>query len=300
MGKRAGRTSTREARDRVLAQAEVILGGWPFPLDLRARSPRLRWFHQRPAGASNLQRGDLWASDVTVTTSRGQGNTGAMAEYVLACFLQFARGLHCAYRDRQRQHFEHGPYRPILIEGKTVCVVGAGGIGQAVGRLCAAAGMRVVGTRRHVSAGDALPPGFSRLEGPECLHALLGESDFVAVCCQWTPETTGLIGRSAFSAMRSGTVLVNVARGEIIDEEALIAALAAGTLRGVGLDVYVGEFEHAPDARLWQDERVMISPHVSGGTDVAQHRVVEVFCDNLRAYLDGRPLINVIDWRRGY
>jgi phosphoglycerate dehydrogenase-like enzyme len=100
--------------------------------------------------------------------------------------------------------------------------------------------------------------------------------------------------------MRRGTVLVNVARGEIIDEEALIAALAAGTLRGVGLDVYIGEFEHAPDPRLWQDERVLITPHVSGGTDVAQHRVVEVFSDNLRAYLDGRPLANVIEWARGY
>ena len=299
MGKRDGHASTREERDRLLAQAEVILGGWPFPLDLRARSPRLRWFHQRPAGASNLLRGDLWGSDVTVTTSRGQGNTGAMAEYVLACFLHFARGLHRAYRDRVRQHFEHGPYRPILIEGKTVCVVGAGGIGQAVGRLCAGAGMRVVGTRRHVAAGDALPPGFSRVEGPAHLHALLGESDFVAVCCQWTPETTGLIGHSAFAAMRPGAVLVNVARGEIIDEEALMVALASGKLRGAGLDVYVGEFEHAPDARLWQDERVLITPHVSGGTDVAQHRVVEVFCDNLRAYLDGRPLANVIDWERG-
>ena len=113
--------------------------------------------------------------------------------------------------------------------------------------------------------GDALPSGFSRLERPEHLHTLLGESDFVAVCCQWTPETTGLIGHAAFAAMRPGTVLVNVARGEIVDEEALIAALAAGKLRGVGLDVYLGEFEHAPDRRLWQDERVVITPHVSGG-----------------------------------
>jgi len=299
LGKRPCPTSTRAERDRLLAQAEVILGGWPFPLDLRARAPRLRWFHQRPAGASNLLRGDLWGSDVCVTTSRGHGNTRPMAEYVLACFLHFARGLHRAHRDRQRQHFEHGTYRPIQVEGKTVCVIGAGGIGQAVGSLCAGAGMRVVGTRRHVSAGDLLS-GFSRLESPAHLHTLLGESDFVAVCCQWTPETTGLIGREAFAAMRSGTVLVNVARGEVIDEEALIAALAAGKLRGVGLDVYLGEFEHAPDRRLWQDERVLITPHVSGGTDVAQHRVVEVFADNLRAYLDGRPLANVIDWARGY
>src|SRR5215470_9606816 len=289
LGKRPPPPSTRAERDRLLAEAEIILGGWPFPLDLRVRSPRLRWFHQRPAGASNLLRGDLWGSDVTVTTSRGQGNTGAMAEYVLACFLHFARGLHRAYRDQQRQRFEHWSYRPVLIEGKTVCVVGAGGIGQAVGRVCAAAGMRVLGTRRHVAAGEALPVGFSRVESPERLHSLLAESDFVAVCCQWTPETTGLIGHAAFAAMRPGTVLVNVARGEIVDEEAMIGALASGKLRGVGLDVYVGEFEHAPDPRLWRDERVLITPHVSGGSDVRQHRSVEVFSENLRAYLDGRP-----------
>jgi len=300
LGKRRGPSSTREERDRLLSQAEVILGGWPFPLDLRVRAPRLRWFHQRPAGASNLRRGDLWGSDVTVTTSRGYGNTRAMAEYVLACFLHFARGLHRANRDRQRQSFEHGAYRPVLIEGKTVCVVGAGGIGQEVGALCAGAGMRVVGTRRHVLPGGVLPAGFSRLETPEHLHELLGESEFVAVCCQWTPETTRLIGHEAFAVMRPGTTLVNVARGEIIDEEALIAALEAGRLRGVGLDVYDGEFEHAPDPRLWQDERVVITPHVSGGTDVAQHRAVEVFSENLRAYLEGRPLANVIDWTRGY
>ena len=300
LGGRPGPPSTRAERDRLLAEAEVVLGGWPFPLDLRARAPRLRWFHQRPAGASNLLRGDLWGSDVTVTTSRGHGNTRAMAEYVLACFLHFARGLHRAATDRARRQLEHGAYRPVLLEGKTACVVGAGGIGREVGRLCAGAGMHVIGTRRHASPGDALPAGFSRLESGERLHAQLAESHFVAVCCQWTPETTHLIGREALAAMRPGAVLVNVARGEIVDEAALIAALAAGRLRGVGLDVYDGEFERPPDPRLWQDERVLITPHVSGGTDVAQHRGVDVFADNLRAYLAGRPLTNVIDWARGY
>jgi phosphoglycerate dehydrogenase-like enzyme len=100
--------------------------------------------------------------------------------------------------------------------------------------------------------------------------------------------------------MRPGAILVNVARGEIIDEAALIAALAAGRLRGVALDVYVGEFEHEPDRRLWDDERVLITPHVSGGSDVPLHRGIDLFCDNLRAYLDGRPLTNVIDWAEGY
>jgi phosphoglycerate dehydrogenase-like enzyme len=223
-----------------------------------------------------------------------------MGEYVLASLLYFARGLHHAGRDRQRHRFDHRTYRPLLLEGKTLCVVGAGGIGQEVGRLCASAGMRVIGTRRRVAADTALPPGFSRLEGAGRLHTLLEESDAVAVCCQWTPKTTGLIGREAFAAMKPGTILVNVARGEIIDEEALIAALAAGTLRGVALDVYLGEFEREPDRRLWDDERVLITPHISGGSDVARHRGVQLFCDNLRAYLDGRPLTNVVDWTDGY
>ncbi len=300
LGERAGSIGSRQERDQLLARAEIVLGGFPFPLDLRARAPRLRWFHQLPAGASNLLRGDLWGSEVIVTTSRGHGNTRAMAEYALASLLHFARGLHHASGDRQRHRFDHRPYRPLLLQGKTICVVGAGGIGQEVGRLCAGAGMRVIGTRRRVAAHAALPAGFSRLESPERLHALLGESDGVVVCCQWTRETTKLIGPEAFAAMKPGAILVNVARGEIIDEEALIAALAAGRLRGVALDVYVGEFEHEPDRRLWDDERVLITPHVSGGGDVRQHRGIDLFCDNLRAYLDGRPLTNVVDWADGY
>ena len=293
-------TSSRDERDRLLSTAEVVLGGWPPLLDLRARAPRLRWFHQTPAGASNLLRSDLWGSDVTVTTSRGYGNTRAMAEYVLACFYNFARGLHQAYRDRLQHRFDHRSYRPISLEGKTVCVVGAGGIGRDVGEICAKVGMRVIGTRRRVIPGDALLPGFTRLEPPDRLYAMLPESDCVAVCCQWTPETAKLIGREAFAAMKAGAILVNVARGEIIDEEALIVALAEGKLRGVALDVYVGEFEHEPDHRLWDDPRVLITPHVSGNTDLAQHRGVDLFCDNLRAYLASRPLINVIDWSSGY
>lgn len=298
--RRSSPKTERGERERLLARAEVILGGWPFPLDLRSRSPRLRWFHQRPAGASNLLRGDLWGSDVLVTTSRAHGNIGPMAEYILACFLYFSRGLHRAAIDRQQQEFDHRAYQPVDLAGKTACIVGVGGIGSGAGRLCAAAGMRVVGTRRQAPVNDPLPPGFTRVAGAGELHSLLQESSFVAVCCPWTKETTHLIGRAAFDVMRSGTVLVNVARGEIVDEDALLEALAVGKLRGAALDVYEGEFERAPDPRLWQDPRVLLTPHVSGGTDVVQHRGVELFCENLRAYLDGRPLTNVIDWDRGY
>src|SRR6202790_2586828 len=105
---------TREERDRLLADAEIILGGWPFPLDLRARAPKLKWFHQRPAGASNLLRGDLWGSDVIVTTSRGAGNTLAMAEYAVAGILYFAKGFPRAALDRGAGAFSPRAYRPLL------------------------------------------------------------------------------------------------------------------------------------------------------------------------------------------
>src|SRR5262249_34494846 len=199
----AAGSGTREERDRLLAEAEVILGGWPFPLDLRARAPKLKWFHQRPAGASNLLLGDLWGSDVTVTTSRGAGNTLAMAEYAIAGILYFAKGLDHAVIDREAGGFDHRAYRPLLIEGKTAC--GAGGMGGDVGRLCAALGMRVVGTRRTAPrAAETLPEGFSELCGAAELDRLLPQSDFVIVCCQWTPETTRLFNRKRFALMKQG------------------------------------------------------------------------------------------------
>jgi phosphoglycerate dehydrogenase-like enzyme len=300
LGDRKYPATTLEQRNCVLASAEVILIGWPPVKDLRVRAPLLRWVHETPAGASNLFDTDLWGSDVVVTTSRGLTNRRPMAEYVLASCLHFSRGLHLSYRDRQRHRFDHRTYDPLLIRDKTVCIVGAGGIGQEVGKLCSAAGMRVVGSRRQVVPGAALPPGFARLESADALYDLLRESDFVVVCCPWTRETTHLINRAAFTAMKPGTVLVNIARGEIVDEQALRDALRDGKLRGVALDVYDGEFERPPTAELWDDERVVITPHVSAVADVSEHLGIKLFCENLVCYLEGCPLENVIDWRRGY
>ena len=298
---KANGTGSRAERDRLLGAAEVILSGWPYPLDLRARAPKLKWLHQRPAGASNLQLGDLWRSDVTVTTSRGAANPLPIAEFAVAAILYFLKGLQRAPLDRAAGAFDFRAYKPLLVEGKTACVVGAGGIGLEVGRLCAALGMRVVGTRRSAPpAGAPLPRGFSALGGAAALDGYLADSDIVAVCCQWTPETTKLFDRARFAAMKQGSVIVNVARGEIIDEDALAEALARDHLRGAALDVYVGEFDGPPAARLWNDPRVLITPHISASSDQERHRGTEIFCANLRAYLDGQPLANVIDWDRGY
>jgi glyoxylate/hydroxypyruvate reductase A len=289
---------TRVQRDQMLAAADIVLGTWPFPLDLRARAPRLKWFHQRPAGASNLLRGDLWGSDVTVTTSRGSASSLAIAEYAVAGMLHVAKSLYRPALERSAGVLNARSYRPMLLGGKTACIVGAGGIGAEAGRLCAGLGMHVVGTRRHKPAG--LSPGFSEIGGAGDLDRLLPAADVVIICCQWTPETNRLFNAARFAAMRPGSILVNVARGEIVDEDALAEALERDHLRGAALDVYVGEFEHNPPPRLWADPRVMITPHTSGQSDEDRHGGIELFCENLRAWLDGRPLRNVIDWERGY
>jgi phosphoglycerate dehydrogenase-like enzyme len=246
-----------------------------------------------------LLRGDLWGSDVVVTTSRGGGNTLAIAEYAVAGIMQLAKGLHRAAVDRQARQFAARQYRPWLIEGKTACVVGAGGIGLDVGRLCAALGMRVVGTRRRKPDGP-LPPGFAEIGGADELDRFLPDADVVAICCQWTPETDKLFDAARFAAMKPGAIVANVARGEIVDDEALADALASNHLRGAVLDVYTGEFEHPPPERLWSDPRVIVTPHISGNSDQDRHAGTEIFVRNLRAWTGGEPMHNVIDWEAGY
>ncbi|HAA93583.1 MAG: hypothetical protein CMM48_03515 [Rhodospirillaceae bacterium] len=289
---------TRDERDALLAEAEIVFAGWPYPTDLRSRTPNLKWFHQQPAGANNLIKSDLWRSDVIVTTSRGYGNTLGIAEFAIGGLLYFAKSAHFAVRDRANGQFHKPDYTSLLLQDKTLCVIGAGGIGAHVGRLAAGLGMRAVGTKRQPNSD--LPEGFAEIRPPDGLQELLSESHFVAVCCQWTPETDGIMDEAAFAAMKPDGVISNIARGEIVDEDAMLNALDSGHLRGAALDCYVGEFEHPPSERLWQHPKILITPHCSGKSDVSLRRHTDVFCKNLRALLDGQPMINRIDWETGY
>ena len=289
--------SSKLERDKLLCVANIIIVGFPFPLDIKSRSPNLKWVHQRPAGSSNMLRGDLWNSGVLVTSSRGYANNLPIAEYTLAGILHFAKGVNIAGTERSNKKFEASKYKPTLLSGKTICVVGVGGIGREVGRLCSAVGMRVIGTRRSGENGNA---DFEKIYPAHDLMKILPESDFVAICCQWTPDTEKLINREAFNAMKQGAVLINIARGEIIDETALIEALEENKLRGVVLDVYRGEFNHAPDFRLWNDSRVLITPHISAASDINSHKGNELFLRNLNRYLRGEELENIINWKLGY
>ena len=286
----------------VLAQAEVLLVGYPVLDGLAARSPRLVWAHHTQAGVSNLAGTDLWDSGVTLTSSRGVVAATAIAEYALAAAAHFGRGLHEAARQKAAGQFTREGYAMSTLRGATMGVIGLGGIGREVARLARAVGMRVIGTRRSVTVplrdadeADLVLPAGRLLE-------VAAESDFLVVCSQLTAETRGLVNAAVFAAMKPSAVLINVARGEEVDEDALVEAVSAGQIRGAVLDVYAGELAgQPPRPELVELPQILLTPHISGRGDTNMAGPLrKLFAENLRRYLNGQPLLNVVDRARGY
>jgi phosphoglycerate dehydrogenase-like enzyme len=288
--------------ERVLESAEVILVGYPVPPGIAQCAPRLRWVHHTQAGVSNLHGTDLWESGVILTSSRGAVAATGIAEYVMAGVSYFARGLDEAVRQKAGCEFHRSGYHLRPLTGAAIGVVGLGGIGREVARLARAAGMKVIATRRSVVTPQADNDGVDLLLPAADLLGLAAASDYVAVCAQLTTQTRGVLGARVFAAMKPGTVVINVARGELIDEDALVAALQDGRIRGALLDVYDGELDGRPPRReLVELSQVILTPHISAGGDPAGHEPAKLlFADNLRRYLDGQPLRNQVDRARGY
>jgi len=219
-----------------LADAEVLVVGMPVPPTLLPFAPAARWAHHTQAGVSNLLGSDLWASTIMLTSSRGSVGVAPIAESAMAGIFYFARGLDIAIRDQQagtftrRSYLGDGAMRTLT--GATIGIVGYGGIGRALGQLARSAGMRVIANRRSVSAAQLDVDGADLLLPVSELERLLAESDFVVICSQLTPETRGMFDAEVFAAMKPGSVLVNIARGEEVHTDALVGALRSGHLRG--------------------------------------------------------------------
>jgi phosphoglycerate dehydrogenase-like enzyme len=305
-GRRAGQGGTAAADPGLLAdilgQAEVLLVGYPVPQGLAARCPRLAWAHHTQAGVSNLAGTDLWASEVTLTSSRGAMAATAIAEYALSAAAYFARGLHEGARQKAAGQFSRAGYEMLTLRGATMGVIGLGGIGQEVARLSRAAGLRVIGTRRSVTAPLPDTNGADLVLPADRILEVAAESDFLAVCSQLTAETRGFINATVFAAMKPTAVLINVARGEEVDEDALVDAVSTGRIRGAVLDVYDGELAgRPPRPELTALPQILLTPHISGSGDTNVAGPLRgLFAANLRRYLDGQPLINVVDRARGY
>ena len=269
--------------EEILGVAEVLLVGYPVPKALASRAPRLVWAQHTQAGVSNLLGSDLWQSSVVLTSSRGAVGTIAIAEYVLAAASHFARGLHDATLQKHAGTFARDGYEMITLRGATMGIVGLGGIGQQVARLSRAFGMRVVGTRRSVS-GPLTNVAESDLVLPaDQLEELAAMSDFLVICSQLTEETRGMINDRVFAAMKPSAVLINIARGEEIDEEALLAAPKPGTdpRRGAGRLRRRTRRTRPRRRSSFEHPQVLLTRHISGRGDPSSAEPVrQLFANN--------------------
>ncbi len=292
-----------------LPSAEVV-AIWPRPFNL-SLAPRLKWIQLMSAGLDRFVGHPVMESDIIITTASGIHAT-PIAEYVLASMLALSRHFRDIWRLQERKQWPKDRWEILRgeeLRGKTVGILGYGSIGREVGRLCQAFGMRVLATDSAQEMEDRgyRPPGTGDPKGmlldslflPSQLREMLKECDFFIVAVPLTPETEGMIGWEELKAMKESAYLVNISRGRVVDEEALIEALKEGWIGGAGLDVFAQE-PLPQESELWGLDNVILSPHISANTPHYQERFTELFCENLRRYLAGEELLNVVDKKRGY
>lgn len=276
--------------------AEVALV--PYNLDaetfhqLLSSVPTLRWVHSTTDGVDNLLFPEISEFDVVLTNASGIFDI-PIAEMVLSYILTVGKRLP-EFMTQQRAHYWN-ELRLRELRQLTVGIVGLGGIGSEVARLCQAFGMRVLGMRRHPR-----PHQFAdEVLGPDQLHDLLAESDYVVISCPLTEETRGLIGPAELDAMAPEAWLINIARGPVVDQEALIETLWERRIGGACLDVFAEE-PLPDDSLLWDLPNVIVTPHNAWSSPLLMDREAELFLDNLRRYLADELLQNVVDKDAGY
>lgn len=264
--------------------------GSEFPRTALVASGTIEWLQASGAGIDHLQPWD--SSRVTVTNSSGI-HGDIMSEYVLCAMLMFNQRAATYFRQQKARNWHKSESRTIA--GQTLVVVGFGHIGASVGALARASGMRVIGVR----SSPQNSPAADIVVGTDRLHEVLGEADHVAITLPLTPTTRGLFGAAEFAALRPQAHVVNVSRGGIVDEDALLRALTSGEVAGATLDVFATEPLTA-ESPFWALENVVVTPHSSSDIGGWEQRVLDLFSHNLQCWIEGRPLRNVVDPARGY
>jgi phosphoglycerate dehydrogenase-like enzyme len=260
--------------------------------DLRDVAPRVKWIQGTSAGLGQLvKRSGLLDSPIVFTTASGVHAT-SLAEFCLMAMLMFVKDAFALAEDKRLKRWVRFS-RPEL-RGKTVAVFGLGRIGTEVARLSRALGMRAVGVKRVTEGVDAKALHVDKLYRSSDILSMLAEADFVVLACPHTAETEAAIGERELASMKETAVLINIARGAVVDEPALVRALQSGRLAGAALDVFAKE-PLPEDSPLWELPNVLFCPHSASTADEENARITDLFCENLRRYLDGRPLQNVLD-----
>lgn len=296
--------------DSAWADAEIIYTVRDLPEPEHA--PRLRWIQTHTSGINHLlDRPIMQAEDVDVTTTSGI-HAVPIAEYCIGMMLAFALRLPLFQRYQAKAEWpEGGSIYTQTLRGQTLGIVGYGSIGRELARIADHMGMIVVATKRdlmQLSVGDEyVEAGLgdetgdipTRLYPPEALASMVKVCDFVVLTLPLTPATHHIVNEDIFNAMKKTAVIINISRGGVIDEAALISALAAEKIAGAGLDVFETE-PLPPTSPLWEMENVIITPHISGNNIHNHERAAALFAENLQRYLENRPLLNRYDRTRGY
>lgn len=283
-----------QSLERRIGEADVLVVSGLWHNGLLDRAPRLRFIQSIGAGTDQFARDELVRRGIRLASARGV-NARAVAEHAIGLILALARRLPEA-RDNQRRHSWRGmigdpAQREDELGGKTLLLVGLGQIGGRIAALARAFDMRVVALRRDPAAG---PGAADAVHPTSALTSLLPEADFLVLACPLTAETEKLVDAAALACLKPSAYLVNVARGAVVDEPALIAALAAGRLAGAGIDV-TEEEPLPPDSPLWDMAPVLITPHTAGETRRYEDNVIAILRDNLRRLQRGEePLRNQV------
>jgi phosphoglycerate dehydrogenase-like enzyme len=283
-----------------IRDAEIVIG-WSLQQDQLASARHLRWVHSPSAAVNQLLFPELINSDI-VLTNGSDVNGPVVAEHVMALILALAKNLPQAMKFQARhvwgqEEMWHSFPRPREIAGATLGLVGLGSIGSLVAKHGSALGMRVIGVRENLEKPK--PVGVEAVFPTAEIDMLLAQSDYVALTVPLTPATTGLLNAVRFAKMKPGACLVNVGRGPLVEEAALLAALQQKQIAGAALDVF--EQEPLPaDSPLWDLENLLITPHTAGLTEKLWDRQYELISENLRRYLAHQPLLAVVDKQKGY
>jgi phosphoglycerate dehydrogenase-like enzyme len=288
---RVARVSDRTSWLQEAPDAEVILAFRPLR-EGALRSRRLRWVHALGAGVENLSQ-DVLGTDIIITNNHVHGD--AIADHVFALLLVHTRRMQAAFGLQRARRWVHDELLGTVLSGTTMGILGLGTIGLAVARRARAFGMRVVATKRRPAPVE----GVEQVFPPEQTDAVLRQAAVLVISLPLTPQTRGIVGAREIDLLPRGAFLVNIGRGGLVAEDALVAALEQGHLAGAGLDVFVQEPLPA-DSALWTAPGMIITPHISGDFPGYTGRVTAIFCENLRRYLAGQPLLNVVDPALGY
>ena len=298
-GKPVTRTAEKEEEWRkLLAKADIMFDFDYTNIDsLPELAPNVRWIQATSAGIGQFVRRTSYATRMpnTIFTTASSVHAQPLAEFVLMSMLMFSRNMFSIQEQQSRKHWERLAGTDLV--GRTMGIIGLGNVGRGVAGLAKPIGLRVIGNDLYAKGKDPADYGVDALYGPDGLDDMLGQSEFLVLCTPHTDETDKMIGAHELAMLPEGAILINIARGAVVDEAALIESLQSGHVGGAALDVF--EEEPLPiESPLWDMPNVLVSPHSASTSDRENERIVDIFCANLRSYLDGQPMQNVLDPNR--